>query len=50
MQLVKVNPAAEANDQQMTLLQTRLASSKSQILYGAVVESLKAQADIEIFQ
>jgi peptidyl-prolyl cis-trans isomerase D len=50
VQLVKVNPAAEANDQQMTLLQTRLASSKSQILYGAVVESLKAQADIEIFQ
>ena len=49
VQLVQVNDAAAANAQQLTLLQNRLASSKSQILYGAVVESLKAQADIEIY-
>ena len=50
VQLIQVNSAAEANDQQLTALQNRLASSKSQILYGAVIESLKAQADIEIYQ
>lgn len=50
VQLTQVNSAAEANSQQLTSLQNRLASSKSQIMYGAVIESLKAQADIEIFQ
>jgi peptidyl-prolyl cis-trans isomerase D len=50
VQLIQVNAAAEANDQQLTSLQNRLASNKSQILYGAVIESLKAQADIEIYQ
>jgi peptidyl-prolyl cis-trans isomerase D len=50
VQLTQVNAALEPNDQQLTSLQNRLASSKSQILYGAVIESLKAQADIEIFQ
>jgi peptidyl-prolyl cis-trans isomerase D len=50
VQLTQVNSAAEANAQQLISLQSRLASSKSQILYGAVIESLKAQADIEIFQ
>ena len=50
VQLSQVNAAPEANVQQITSLQTRLASSKSQTLYGAVIESLKAQADIEIFQ
>jgi peptidyl-prolyl cis-trans isomerase D len=50
VQLTQVNSAAEANAQQLTSLQNRLASSKSQIIYGAVVESLKAQADIEIFK
>jgi peptidyl-prolyl cis-trans isomerase D len=50
VQLTQVNTAAEANEQQLTLLQNRLASNKSQMLYGAVIESLKAQADIEIFQ
>jgi peptidyl-prolyl cis-trans isomerase D len=50
VQLSQVNAAPEANLQQITSLQTRLASSKSQTLYGAVIESLKAQADIEIFQ
>jgi len=50
VQLIQVNSAAEANDQQLTSLQNRLASSKSQMLYGAIIESLKAQADIEIYQ
>lgn len=50
VQLVKVNDAQEANVQQLISLQSRLASSKSQLLYGAVIESLKAQADIDIFQ
>ncbi len=50
VQLSQVNSAAEANVQQITSLQGRLASSKSQALYGAVIESLKAQADIEIYQ
>ncbi len=50
VQLTQVNSAVEANAQQLTSLQNRLASSKSQILYGAVIESLKAQADIEIYQ
>jgi peptidyl-prolyl cis-trans isomerase D len=50
VQLSQVNAAAEANVQQITSLQGRLASSRSQALYGAVIESLKAQADIEIYQ
>jgi peptidyl-prolyl cis-trans isomerase D len=50
VQLTQVNSAADANLQQLTSLQSRLASNKSQILYGAVIESLKSQADIEIFQ
>jgi len=50
VQLIKVNSAAEANDQQLTSLQNRLASSKSQLLYSAIIESLKDQADIEIYQ
>jgi peptidyl-prolyl cis-trans isomerase D len=50
VQLSQVNAAAEANVQQIMSLQSRLASNKSQVLYGAVIESLKAQADIEIYQ
>jgi peptidyl-prolyl cis-trans isomerase D len=50
VQLRQVNIAAGANAQQLVSLQSRLASSKSQIIYGAVIESLKAQADIEIYQ
>jgi peptidyl-prolyl cis-trans isomerase D len=50
VQLTQVNSAADADAQQLISLQSRLASSKSQISYGAVIESLKAQADIEIFQ
>lgn len=49
VQLTQVNSATEANAQQLVSLQNRLASSKSQILYGAIIESLKAQADIEIY-
>jgi peptidyl-prolyl cis-trans isomerase D len=50
VQLSQVNAAAEANVQEITSLQSRLASNKSQTSYGAVIESLKAQADIEIYQ
>jgi peptidyl-prolyl cis-trans isomerase D len=50
VQLTQVNSAADANAQQLTSLQVRLASSKSQIMYGAVIESLKGQADIEIYK
>jgi peptidyl-prolyl cis-trans isomerase D len=50
VQLSQVNAAAEANVQQIRSLQSRLASNKTQVLYGAVIESLKAQADIEIYQ
>jgi len=50
VQLTQVNLALEPNEQQLTSLQSRLASSKSQLIYGAVIESLKAQADIEIYQ
>ncbi|MBU3003730.1 SurA N-terminal domain-containing protein [Paraglaciecola arctica] len=50
VQLIKVNSTSEANSQQLAALQDRLASNKSQMLYGAVIESLKAQADIEIYQ
>jgi peptidyl-prolyl cis-trans isomerase D len=50
VQLTQVNAALEPNAQQLTSLQSRLASSKSQLLYSAVIESLKAQADIEIYQ
>ena len=50
VQLTQVNLALEPNEQQLTALQSRLASSKSQLIYGAVIESLKAQADIEIYQ
>jgi peptidyl-prolyl cis-trans isomerase D len=50
VQLTKVNAALEPNEQQLTSLQNRLASSKSQIIYGAVIESLKSEADIEIYQ
>jgi peptidyl-prolyl cis-trans isomerase D len=49
VQLVQVNSGTEADAQQLTSLQNRLASNRSQILYGAVIESLKAQADIEIY-
>jgi peptidyl-prolyl cis-trans isomerase D len=50
VQLISVNSAEEANEQQLTSIQDRLASSKSQLLYSAIVESLKAEADIEIYQ
>lgn len=50
VQLLQVNEVLEPNEQQLTSLQNRLASSKSQIIYGAVIESLKSEADIEIYQ
>jgi peptidyl-prolyl cis-trans isomerase D len=49
LQITQINPAVEADEQQLTTLQEALATNKSQVLYGAIVESLKAQADIEIY-
>ncbi|MCF2946570.1 SurA N-terminal domain-containing protein [Paraglaciecola aquimarina] len=49
VQTLKVNVAEEADATQLTNIQTQLASAKTQNLYGAVVESLKAQASIEIY-
>ena len=50
VQLTQVNNAAEADENQLTTLQTRLAANKSQLLTSAVLESLKSQASIEIYQ
>ncbi|MGJ8682431.1 SurA N-terminal domain-containing protein [Paraglaciecola sp.] len=50
VQVLKINTAEEADSTQLTSIQTQLASAKTQNLYGTVVESLKAQASIEIFQ
>lgn len=49
VQLTQVNTASEANNQQLSSLKSRLSSDKSQKLYSTVIDSLKAQADIEIF-
>ena len=49
VQLTQVNTASEANNQQLSSLNSRLSSDKSQKLYSTVIDSLKAQADIEIF-
>jgi peptidyl-prolyl cis-trans isomerase D len=49
VQLTQVNTTTQANDKQLISLQNRLASNKSQLIYGAVIESLKAQADIQVY-
>ena len=50
VQLVKVNPAVPAESAQLDTIQSRLASSKAQLLYSELLDSLKANADIEIFK
>lgn len=50
VQLTAVNAAEEANEQQILALQNRLASSKSQGVYAALIESLKSEADIAFYQ
>jgi peptidyl-prolyl cis-trans isomerase D len=49
VQLTQVNTTTQANDKQLISLQNRLASNKSQLIYGALIESLKAQADIQVY-
>ncbi|MFT2093004.1 SurA N-terminal domain-containing protein [Paraglaciecola sp. 2405UD69-4] len=49
VQVTKVNEAPAADDTQLASLKSRLASNRAQLLFGAVVESLKAEADIEIY-
>ncbi|WP_158967605.1 SurA N-terminal domain-containing protein [Paraglaciecola sp. L3A3] len=50
VQLMKVNEGEAADSMQITSIQTQLASLKTQNLYSAVIESLRAEADIEILQ
>ena len=50
VQLVKINPAAKAEVAQLDNIQNRLASTKAQMLYSDLLESLKASADIEIYK
>ncbi len=49
VQVQAINIEAEVDQSKVASLQTQLASSKTQNLYAAVIESLKAQADIEIY-
>jgi peptidyl-prolyl cis-trans isomerase D len=49
VQLVKINPAAPAEAAQLDSIKSRLASNKAQLLYSELIDSLKAGADIEIF-
>jgi peptidyl-prolyl cis-trans isomerase D len=50
VQLSKINQAAAADNNQLTTLQRRLSSTRAQFLYGDFIESLKAKADITIYQ
>ena len=50
VQLVKINPPVAADAAQLDSIKNRLASSKAQVLYTELLDSLKANADIEIFK
>jgi len=50
VQLTKINPAPSPETNQLQNLQQRLASSRAQLVYGDLLASLKASADIEIHQ
>jgi len=50
VQLVKINPVAPAEPAQLDSIKSRLASSKAQVLYSELLDSLKAKAEIEIFK
>jgi peptidyl-prolyl cis-trans isomerase D len=50
VQLVKVNQPAAADSNQLASLQRRLSSTRAQFLYGDFIESLKAKADIVVYQ
>ncbi|MEP0356215.1 MAG: SurA N-terminal domain-containing protein [Paraglaciecola sp.] len=49
VQVTKVIEAPTADETQLAALKSRLASTKAQLLFSGVVESLKAEADIEIY-
>lgn len=50
VQLIMVNQAAAADSNQLASLQSRLSSTRAQFLYGDFIESLKAKADIAVYQ
>jgi peptidyl-prolyl cis-trans isomerase D len=50
VQLVKINPVVAAESTQLDSIKSRLASSKAQVLYSELLDSLKANAEIEIFK
>ncbi|MDU0354406.1 SurA N-terminal domain-containing protein [Paraglaciecola aquimarina] len=50
VQLIKVNSGEAADDTLVASLQNQLASLKTQNLYAAVIQSLRAEADIDILQ
>jgi peptidyl-prolyl cis-trans isomerase D len=49
LQMTQLNTSDEVDTAQLAAIKQRLASNKSQALYGALIESLKAQADIQIY-
>jgi peptidyl-prolyl cis-trans isomerase D len=49
VQVLKVNQGEKADDTQLSAIQNQLASVKTQNLYAAMIESLKAEADIETY-
>jgi len=50
VQLTKINQVAEADSNQLASLQRRLSSARAQFLYGDFIESLKAKAEIAVYQ
>lgn len=50
VQLEQVTMSVEAPAEQLTTLQQRLAQTKSQGMYSSLIEALKANADIVIYQ
>lgn len=49
VQVVKINQAEAVDDKQLSNIQNQLASVKTQNLYAAMIQSLRAEADIELF-
>ncbi|MFT5311662.1 MAG: peptidyl-prolyl cis-trans isomerase D [Paraglaciecola sp.] len=50
VKLTKINQVAQADSTQLASLQRRLSSARAQFLYGDFIESLKAKADIAVYQ
>lgn len=50
VQLDNVNASAEAPAEQLTTMKQRLAQTKSQGMYSSLIEALRANADITIYQ